>query len=165
MKHYELLSIIPLKFTDEEIAGIGQRISDIIAGAGGSVVSATLLTKTKLAYGIDHNKNAAFYLTQFDIEPTKVEELRKLLSIRSEVIRFDISVVDAHGTPRMTTGWMRREEKPEDYAPGTESVHKDAVVADASPVANQEASSEVAPAEDTLAKLDEKLDEILTTGA
>jgi hypothetical protein len=52
MQQYELLSIVPTQFTDEEVGEISKQISALVEKVGGNVVSTTNLGKIRMAYPI-----------------------------------------------------------------------------------------------------------------
>ena len=64
-KEYELLYIIPNKFTDAEVGPLMAKIDEMVRGAGLSLVKSENLGKRKLAYPIKQFNHGYYVLSEF----------------------------------------------------------------------------------------------------
>jgi small subunit ribosomal protein S6 len=91
--HYELLYIIPLKYTDEENIKITNEIEDIIKKYKGKIIKTSILGKRKLAYEIKHTHNGYYVGTHFNMEDGRgLIGLHKELNLKTNenILRFQI---------------------------------------------------------------------------
>lgn len=91
--HYELLYIIPLKYTDEENIKITQEIDDLIKKYKGSIIKTSILGKRKLSYEINHVHNGYYVATHFNMGNGRnllglTKELN--LKLNDNILRFQI---------------------------------------------------------------------------
>lgn len=90
LKEYELLYIIPNKFTDEEIKPITEKINGLIKSAGGTISREEVLGKKKLAFPIKQFYHGYYILNYFNAEPKALNKLNKDLKLTDEVLRHII---------------------------------------------------------------------------
>lgn len=91
--HYELLYIIPLKYTDEENNKITVEVEDLIKKYKGVIAKTSILGKRKLAYEIKHVRNGYYVATHFNMEDGKgLLGLNKELNLKlnENILRFQI---------------------------------------------------------------------------
>ena len=91
--HYELLYIIPLKYTDEENTKITEEVEDIIKKYKGEITKTSILGKRKLAYEIKHVHNGYYVATHFNmLEGKGLIGLNKELNLKTNdnILRFQI---------------------------------------------------------------------------
>ncbi|HTX87319.1 MAG TPA: 30S ribosomal protein S6 [Candidatus Nanoarchaeia archaeon] len=88
--HYELLFIIPNKFTEDEAKAIDAKIKQQIAAAGGEVTYAEDWGKKKLAYPIGGYNHGYYKLAEFDLAGEKLAELDNFLRLSNDVLRHQI---------------------------------------------------------------------------
>lgn len=151
MEKYELLYIIPAKYTDAEITSLVEKIKGILTG-GGAVVSETHdMGKRKLAYPINHVRNGNYVLTYFEAAPDVMAKLNETLRLSVDILRHIITSRDPYlkGVPSLVEAEERRGEDGE--APRRERAP---LVQQKVPVAAKDQM--------TMAELDKKLDAILT---
>lgn len=91
--HYELLYIIPLRYTDEENTKITKEVEDLVKKYKGSIMKTSILGKRKLAYEIKHIHNGYYVATHFNIEDGRgllglTKELN--LKLNDNILRFQI---------------------------------------------------------------------------
>ena len=98
MEKYELLYIIPAKYTDAEVDGLIKKISGLVSGAGATVSATHHLGARKLAYPIKHVRNGHYVLTVFDAEAPVAVKLNEILRLSTDVLRHLIVKRD----PRIT---------------------------------------------------------------
>lgn len=88
--HYEILFIIPNKYTDEEARQVYDRVEKIITDNGGQVTFNEYWGKKRLAYEIKHNSFGYYGLFEFDLERENLAKLDSLLRLSNEVLRHQI---------------------------------------------------------------------------
>ena len=91
--HYELLYIIPLKYTDEENNNIIKEVEDLLIAHEAKIIKAIKLGKRKLAYKIKHINYGYYVVLQFDLENKdnlKLINQEMLIKINNNILRFQI---------------------------------------------------------------------------
>lgn len=153
MGKYELLYILPAKYTDAEITSLVEKIKGIVTAAGATVTESHDLGKRKLAYPINHVRNGNYVLTYFESAPDVMAKLNETLRLSVDILRHMIVARDQHlkNIPSLIEVEERRGEdgeiqhRPRERAPLVQvkapGVPKDAM---------------------SMAELDKKLDAILT---
>jgi len=142
MKHYELLYIIPGRYTEEEMGTISVKINEVVKKYGGEITSTDDLGPKKMAFPIDKVQAGNYLVIEFNIEPEKIKELGGELKLTPEVLRYEII------TKKMKTQAEVDEEK----------VRREKMVERAKVA--EEVKAEPAP-KVSLEELDKKLGEIL----
>ncbi|MDD5071292.1 MAG: 30S ribosomal protein S6 [Patescibacteria group bacterium] len=87
---YELLFIIPNKFTEEEANLITDKVKKIITDEGGVITFSEFWGKKQLAYPIKQNSYGYYSLLEFNLDGEKLAKINKTLRMSSDVIRFQI---------------------------------------------------------------------------
>jgi small subunit ribosomal protein S6 len=87
---YELLFIIPNKFTEDEAKAIDEKVKNQIATVGGEVVYTEDWGKKKLAYPIANYNHGYYKLVEFDLEGAKLAELDTFLRLSNDVLRHQV---------------------------------------------------------------------------
>jgi len=90
MTHYEILFIIPNKFTDDEAKSVAAKVEKVIADNGGAVTLREYWGKKKLAYPIKHNAYGYYSLCEFDLEGENLAKIDQALRLSTEVLRHQI---------------------------------------------------------------------------
>ncbi len=90
--HYEILFIIPNKFTDDESKVVMTKIEKTIADNGGKITLNEYWGKKKLAYEIKHNAFGYYGLFEFDLEGKNLAIVDKALRLSTDVLRHQIVV-------------------------------------------------------------------------
>jgi len=88
--HYEILFIIPNKFTDEEAKTVYERVEKTIADAGGQITNREYWGKKRLAYEIKHNAFGYYGLYEFDLERPDLAKVDSALRLSADVLRHQI---------------------------------------------------------------------------
>jgi small subunit ribosomal protein S6 len=86
--HYELLFVLPNKFTDDEAKAVSERVEKTLTEQGGSITFREFWGKKKLAYPIKNNVYGYYSLLEFDLEGKQLAKIDKVLRLSNEVIRF-----------------------------------------------------------------------------
>lgn len=90
-KMYDLLYIVPNKYTENEIPQIMKTIADLIAKHNGKVSKEVNYGKRRLAYPIDHNAYGYYILDRFEALPKDSDALNRALRVQDEVLRHLIT--------------------------------------------------------------------------
>ena len=87
MRDYEVLYIVRADLDDEKVQDAVKRVNTLIERSGGSLERTNLWGKRKLAYEVKHQKEGAYVLQDFQVEPGRIPELEAALKITEEVLR------------------------------------------------------------------------------
>ncbi len=90
MNQYELLYIVPVQYTEDELAPIKQKVREVIEKAGGKISLEDSLGKKKLAYPIKKFFQGYFLLCHFELDGSKLGLLDKNLRLTEEILRHMI---------------------------------------------------------------------------
>ncbi|PIX62345.1 30S ribosomal protein S6 [Candidatus Uhrbacteria bacterium CG_4_9_14_0_2_um_filter_41_50] len=150
---YEVLYIIPSKYSDTEIDGIIERVSKYFEANGAKVEQSQNLGKIKFAYTVNKVSHGTYVLNYISGEEIALQKLDQDLRLSEEVLRHVI-VKRPHGIP---TGHFKLTSYQEPLTPeGKRATAKKAPRREKAPVQQEEKS---VSAED----LDKRLDQILET--
>ncbi len=94
MQKYELLALLPLTGTDEEMKAMGGKIEERLKTAGGTVFGSMALQKGRLPYAILKQRQGYYHLIQFEMEEKGLVEFRRDLTLSGDVLRFDVTRVE-----------------------------------------------------------------------
>ncbi len=87
---YEILFIVPNKFTEEEAKKVISNLRELIETNDGKITYEEYWGKKKLAYKIKHNEYGYYALYEFDLEREKLADLNRLIRLNNEVLRHQI---------------------------------------------------------------------------
>ncbi len=151
---YELLYIVPSKFSDTEIDSATKKVSDLLEKAGAKIERTENLGKIKLAYPIKKVRHGTFILNYLSIEDGSV--LTKLdtdLKHTDEILRHMFVKREA-GIPvgKVEITSYQAPLSPEGKRAGKQSEK---------PAPKQEPIVEAQEEKMSVSELDKKLDEIL----
>ena len=88
MNKYELTVVVNAKVEDEERAAIIDKCKALIERFGGTVTNVDDWGKRRLAYEIQHMKEAFYYFIQFDADAKAPAEIESRVRIMDNVVRF-----------------------------------------------------------------------------
>lgn len=88
MNKYELTVVVNAKVEDEERTAIIDKCKALIERFGGTVTNVDDWGKRRLAYEVQHMKEAFYYFIQFDAEATAPAEIESRVRIMDNVVRF-----------------------------------------------------------------------------
>lgn len=91
-KHYEVLFIMPNKFTDEESKKIVDKVEKLIVNQSGVITLREYWGKKRLAYEIKHNAFGYYSLFEFDLEGDKLAKIDNSLKLDTDILRHQIVV-------------------------------------------------------------------------
>src|SRR2546430_1961569 len=104
LRDYEVLYIVRADLDDDKVQDAVKRVNTLIERSGGTIERTNLWGKRKLAYEVKHQKEGAYVLQDFQLDPTRVPELEAGLKITGEawrhlVVRRPEKVVATAVTP------------------------------------------------------------------
>jgi small subunit ribosomal protein S6 len=77
--------------SDESVVGsVTDRITGVIAGAGGAIAKVDRWGKRRLAYEIDKRAEGYYLVVQFSADPSSVLELERVLTLADGVVRAKV---------------------------------------------------------------------------
>ncbi|MCR5337784.1 MAG: 30S ribosomal protein S6 [Lachnospiraceae bacterium] len=88
MNKYELAIALSVKIEDDARAALLDKAKGYIERFGGQITNVDDWGKRRLAYEVDHMKEAFYYFIQFDAEPTAPAEIENRIRIMENVVRF-----------------------------------------------------------------------------
>lgn len=86
-QHYELLYIVPVQYTVDELPAILDKIKSILVEAGAEVTYEEDFGKRKLTYPIKKNHHGYYRVVEFNLVPSQLKKLDKNLTLSSEILR------------------------------------------------------------------------------
>jgi small subunit ribosomal protein S6 len=111
---------------DDQLQSAVERVTRAIVNAGGSLSKISPWGKRRLAYPIQHHRDASYFLIHFDIEPAAVREIERGLLISEEILRHLVVVLEPRhrqaGDAEAEGSTVEGEEiltPPPDVEPGT----------------------------------------------
>jgi len=92
LSHYEILFIVPNKFTEEEAKTVTNSIEKVITDNDGKITLKEFWGKKRLAYEIKHNAFGYYGLFEFDLEGINLAKIDKALRLSTDVLRHQIVI-------------------------------------------------------------------------
>lgn len=94
MRRYELMLLFRPDLEDDQLQAAVERVTRAIVNAGGGLAKISPWGKRRLAYPIQHHRDASYFLIHFDIEPAAVREIERGLLISEEILRHLVVVLE-----------------------------------------------------------------------
>ena len=88
MNKYEMTVVVSAKVEDEERAATVDKCKAYIERFGGTVTNVDDWGKKRLAYEIQHMKEAFYYFIQFDADAKAPAEIESRVRIMDNVVRY-----------------------------------------------------------------------------
>lgn len=88
MRDYELVFIVSPQVGDEDIDGVTQRVSQIVANNGGEITETNPWGRRRLAYPINNFRDGYYVATKLRLNPTAAAEVERSLRLTEEIIRY-----------------------------------------------------------------------------
>ena len=88
MNKYELALVINAKIEDDARTDAIEKIKALIEKFGGEITNVDEWGKRRLAYEVQHMKEAFYYFIQFDAEPAAPAEIEDNIRIMENIVRF-----------------------------------------------------------------------------
>lgn len=90
MKLYELLFVVKNELSEEQVNDLASVLINYITGNNGEICFSHYFGIRNLAYEIQKNKKGHYFLIHFNFEPSKVQELDKIIRLNEDIIRHII---------------------------------------------------------------------------
>jgi small subunit ribosomal protein S6 len=150
MRRYELMLLFRPDLEDDKLQSAVEKVTRAIVNAGGALTKVSPWGKRRLAYEIQHFREASYFLLHFDIAPAQIRELERGLLISEEVLRHLVTVLEDRGEmseedlpPAAVPAAEREDDDAAEAADRTEAADSDEAPAGEQPQAEQaEATSE-----------------------
>ena len=97
MRRYELMLLLRPDLEDDKLQAAVEKVTRAIVNAGGSLSKVSPWGKRRLAYEIQHHREASYFLIHFDIEPSQVREIERGMLISEEILRHLVTVLEDRG--------------------------------------------------------------------
>jgi small subunit ribosomal protein S6 len=97
MRRYELMLLFRPDLEDDKLQSAVEKVTRAIVNAGGALTKVSPWGKRRLAYDIQHFREASYFLLHFDIAPSQIRELERGLLISEEVLRHLVTVLEDRG--------------------------------------------------------------------
>jgi len=90
LNHYEILFIVPNKFTEKEAKEVITKTQKILTDNSATITFDEYWGKKKLSYPIDHNGYGYYSLFEFDLDGINLAKINEALRMDKEIMRFQI---------------------------------------------------------------------------
>jgi small subunit ribosomal protein S6 len=136
MRRYELMLLLRPDLEDDKLQAAVEKVTRAIVNAGGSLSKVSPWGKRRLAYDIQHHREASYFLIHFDIEPSQVREIERGMLISEEILRHLVTVLEDRGpvdeiAPAAAARSTDEDEQGTDDDQGTTDERDGASIADA----------------------------------
>ena len=88
MNKYELAVAVSAKIEDDERAATIDKVKAYVERFGGQITNIDEWGKRRLAYEVQHMKEAFYYFIQFDAETAAPAEIEDNIRIMENIVRF-----------------------------------------------------------------------------
>lgn len=88
MNKYELAVAVSAKIEDDERTATIDKVKAYVERFGGQITNIDEWGKRRLAYEVQHMKEAFYYFIQFDAEPAAPAEIEDNIRIMENIVRF-----------------------------------------------------------------------------
>ena len=88
MNKYELAVAVSAKIEDDERAATIDKVKAYVERFGGQITNIDEWGKRRLAYEVQHMKEAFYYFIQFDAEPAAPAEIEDNIRNMENIVRF-----------------------------------------------------------------------------
>lgn len=146
--------IVPLKVGQDDNTEIQEKVHNMLIAEGSKITQEENLGKRKLAYPIANVRHGSYVVTEFDIEPDKLNKVEEWLHLSSDVIRHQL-IAKKVKSPEQLAREQALQEKLMKKQLRAEESHK------AELYKAEEETIKAATQPTELADLDKKLEEIL----
>jgi len=94
MKHYEIMTIYNIDLGEEGALNLSKEVKGIITSLDGKIVSDSFWGKRRFAYRIELQEEGYYDVIQFDLEGSKVVDLKSKLNGHSGLVRYLITALE-----------------------------------------------------------------------
>jgi small subunit ribosomal protein S6 len=97
MRRYELMLLFRPDLEDDKLQSAVEKVTRAIVNAGGTLTKVSPWGKRRMAYDIQHFREASYFLLQFDIAPSAIREIERGMLISEEILRHLVTVLEDRG--------------------------------------------------------------------
>jgi len=97
MRRYELMLLFRPDLEDDKLQSAVEKVTRAIVNAGGALTKVSPWGKRRMAYEIQHFREASYFLLHFDIAPAAIREIERGLLISEEILRHLVTVLEERG--------------------------------------------------------------------
>jgi small subunit ribosomal protein S6 len=97
MRRYELMLLFRPDLEDDKLQSAVEKVTRAIVNAGGALTKVSPWGKRRMAYEIQHFREASYFLLHFDIAPSAIREIERGLLISEEILRHLVTVLEDRG--------------------------------------------------------------------
>ena len=112
VRMYELLCLVPNKYTEQEVPKIQETVKGLIEAEGGTIKKEVNFGKRRLAYPVKHNHYGYYLMTHFELPSTATRALEQKLKVQDEILRHLITFPLPEGSLGETAGDLTQVEQP-----------------------------------------------------
>jgi small subunit ribosomal protein S6 len=98
MRRYELMLLFRPDLDDDKLQSAVEKVTRAIVNAGGTLTKVSPWGKRRMAYDIQHFREASYFLLHFDIAPSAIRDLERGMLISEEILRHLVTVLVDHGS-------------------------------------------------------------------
>lgn len=91
MKSYDLVYIVRPDLEADALKGIVERVGQRISELGGTVEAVDQWGKRRMSFTLKKNREGVFVHTRFSIDPAKVGEVRRAVTLIEDILRATIT--------------------------------------------------------------------------
>lgn len=121
---YDLLYIVPNKYTENEVPQVMKTVNDVIVKFNGKVTKEVNYGKRRLAYPVKHNHYGFYILDRFEAMPKDAHALNSALRVQEELLRHLITETLKEGTVPVEGDLKQVELPPAAVAPAEKPVSR-----------------------------------------
>ncbi|TME30875.1 MAG: 30S ribosomal protein S6 [Chloroflexi bacterium] len=125
MRRYELMLLLRPDLEDDKLQSAVEKVTRAIVNAGGSLSKVSPWGKRRLAYPIQHLREASYFLIHFDVEPNAVREIERGLLLSEEIVRHLVTVIEDRGPAGEEIEAVPPADRDEDVTPEDDSELED----------------------------------------
>src|SRR5919106_4903722 len=97
MRRYELMLLFRPDLEDDKLQSAVEKVTRAIVNAGGALTKVSPWGKRRMAYEIQHFREASYFLIHFDIEPAQVRGIERGMLISEEILRHLVTLLEDRG--------------------------------------------------------------------
>jgi small subunit ribosomal protein S6 len=94
MRRYELMLLLRPDLEEDKLQSAVEKVTRAVVNGGGALTKVSPWGKRRLAYEINHHREASYFLLNFDIDPSKVREIERGMLISEEILRHLVTVIE-----------------------------------------------------------------------
>jgi small subunit ribosomal protein S6 len=97
MRRYELMLLFRPDLEDDKLQSGVEKVTRAIVNGGGTLTKVSPWGKRRMAYDIQHFREASYFLLHFDIAPSAIRDIERGMLISEEILRHLVTVLVDHG--------------------------------------------------------------------